>query len=402
MIKMNFADYLFENSKMSSNLLLTGDENISYKEMYDRINNLANFIYKKYGENNEFLLISDNNSFFVICYLAIIKSGNIAVLVETQIGDEEFQDILERCSFRGFFIQEKYERKLRCIFENVFTESQADEIAEKKISGNTINIDDSRTAVIIFTSGSTGTKKGVMLTHKNLRENTSSIIEYFKLTDKDKICLVLPLFYCYGASLLHTHIRVGGSIYLHKKPFLGSIIKEINKQKCTGFAGVPSTYQILINKTPFLNENYPTLLYMAQAGGQLPNKFIKEITQAFPEIDFYVMYGATEATARLSYLPPNLVREKMGSIGKGIPGVTLEVLDEKGKMINVGDYERIASLFENELINEDEYNTLRRLNGLRNAIVHTYDTLILDEIYINYESIFKDIGIITRSFCEKY
>lgn len=74
----------------------------------------------------------------------------------------------------------------------------------------------------------------------------------------------------------------------------------------------------------------------------------------------------------------------------------------RSKRKNVGDYERIASLFENELINENEYNTLRRLNGLRNAIVHTYDTLILDEIYVNYESIINDIGIITRSFCEKY
>jgi len=74
----------------------------------------------------------------------------------------------------------------------------------------------------------------------------------------------------------------------------------------------------------------------------------------------------------------------------------------RSKSQNSGDYERIASLFENGLIDMEEYNGLRRLNGLRNAIVHAYDSLILDEIYNNYESIISDIGKITQSFCEKY
>lgn len=341
---MNFTDYLFENKKTSSNPLLIGEESVSYYEMYDRINNLAEFIYSRFGKGNEVLLLSDNNAFFITCYLAIIKSGNIAVLVETQIGDKDLQDILNRCSLRAFFFQEKYLGKLQEVPEDVYTESQVNKTANKKSSETQVPTEDSQTAVIIFTSGSTGKKKGVMLTHRNLRENTNSIIEYFRLTDKDRICIVLPLFYCFGASLLHTHIKVGGSIYLHNKPFLGSIIKEINEQGCTGFAGVPSTYQILINKTPFLKGNYPSLRYMAQAGGQLPNKFISLITESLPDKEFFVMYGATEATARLSYLPPSLVKKKMGSIGKGISGVTLEVLDENGKPVKPGETGEITAV----------------------------------------------------------
>lgn len=80
--------------------------------------------------------------------------------------------------------------------------------------------------------------------------------------------------------------------------------------------------------------------------------------------------------------------------------VIIEICRNKSQ--NPGDYERIASLFENGLIDEDEYDGLRRLNGLRNAIVHAYDSLILDEIYNNYEPIINDIGKITQSFCEKY
>ena len=94
-------------------------------------------------------------------------------------------------------------------------------------------------AVIIFTSGSTGTKKGVMLTHKNLIANTGSIIEYLGLDEYDRMCVALPFFYCYGASLLHTHLRAGGSIVLNQNPFPGSVINDIDAYRCTGFAGVP-------------------------------------------------------------------------------------------------------------------------------------------------------------------
>ena len=185
-----------------------------------------------------------------------------------------------------------------------------------------------------------------MLTHKNLIANTESILGYLHLTELDRVCVVLPFFYCYGASLLHTHIRAGGSVVLNNKIFLGSVISDINKYKCTGFAGseyFPDSH----NKTHFLSEDLPSLRYFTQAGGQLPNKYIEMIVDAFPQKEFFVMYGATEATARLSYLPPHLVEEKMGSIGKGIPGVTLEVLDRNGLPIKPGEIGEITAMGDN-------------------------------------------------------
>src|SRR6185436_11967677 len=108
---------------------------------------------------------------------------------------------------------------------------------------------------------------------------------------------------------------------LNRSIFLGSVINEIKKYKCTGFAGVPSTYQILISKTSFLEQDFTSIRYFTQAGGKLADKFIATITRAFAKKLFFVMYGATEGTSRLSYLPPNLVNKKMGSIGRGIPNV---------------------------------------------------------------------------------
>ena len=192
--------------------------------------------------------------------------------------------------------------------------------------------------MILFTSGSTGVPKGVMLTHLNLRANTESILSYLKLTSSDSMLLVLPLYYCYGLSVLHTHLRVGASIFLNNNfILLGSVINNMIKYKCTGFAGVPSHFQMLLRKSQtFKDTTFPHLRYVTQAGGKLHEAFIEEFITAFPTVDFFVMYGQTEATARLAYLPPSLVKSKLGSIGKPIPGVTLNIVDKEGKLVEVG------------------------------------------------------------------
>jgi len=140
-------------------------------------------------------------------------------------------------------------------------------------------------------------------------------------------------------SLLHTHLLVGGSVVLNNSfIFIGGIFRDLKQFNCTGFAGVPSHYQILIRKSKsFITSVFPDLRYVTQAGGKLPSVFIKEFADAFPRIDFFVMYGQTEATARLSYLPPSMLKEKPGSIGKGIPGVTLSVVNEQGLDVKPGE-----------------------------------------------------------------
>jgi acyl-CoA synthetase (AMP-forming)/AMP-acid ligase II len=161
--------------------------------------------------------------------------------------------------------------------------------------------------------------------------------------------------------------------------FIGSVLNDINKYKCTGFAGVPSHYQILLRKTrDFKTSSFPTLRYVTQAGGKLHVTFIKEFVNTFPDIDFYVMYGQTEATARLSFLPPDKLSAKVGSIGKGIPGVILRVVDEHGEQVKPGETGEIIAKGDNIMLgylNEPDDTA----KAIRNGWLYTGDLATVDD-----------------------
>lgn len=338
---MNFVEFLLEGHESSSKQLLAGaDPGLSYAQLHREVESRSRSLAAAIGVGQEVLLLSDNNAFFIISYLSIMRSGNAALLIETSVGKEELAAIMGRCRPAMALVQRKYLEKVP---PGLRTITDADPGLPSLESDQRAEVGPDDLAVVVFTSGSTGAKKGVMITHGNLIANTSSIIEYLRLTGRDRVLVVLPFYYCFGASLLHTHLKVGGSLFIHRGVFLGSILTEADDHECTGFAGVPSTYQILISRTDFLKHRFRALRYMAQAGGKLEPRYIQMIADSHPEIEFFVMYGATEATARMSYLPPSLVRRKLGSIGKGIPGVTLKVVDQEGRQVSPGEVGEIAA-----------------------------------------------------------
>jgi long-chain acyl-CoA synthetase len=219
-----------------------------------------------------------------------------------------------------------------------------------------------------------------MISHKNLITNTGSIIEYLGLKDKDIMLVVLPFYYCYGLSLLHTHLRVGGSIVLNNIfIMLGGVINDLKQFKCTGFAGVPSHFQILLRKSDsFKTTVFPKLRYVTQAGGKLHRAFISEFIETFPGIRFNVMYGQTEATARLTWLPPEKLPEKIGSCGKAIPGVELKVADKNGNPVKPGETGEIMAFGDN--IMQGYYKDPESTgHTLINGWLHTGDLAMIDE-----------------------
>ena len=335
---MNVYDYLLEESGfLYKKVLLGNKEELTYNELNGESLKLARYIRETYGENNNIILVAPNSIYFMVTYLAIIKSGNVCVPLNPSVEENNLKFIVDLCDTKIAFVSPAMSGDPRWeMLDKVYHE-----LPEKKNGKEALNIfgdepfDEDRLAEIIFTSGSTGEPKGVMITHRNIIANTDSIIEYLKLTPDDVIHIVLPFYYCYGLSLLHTHLKVGGSLVFNNNfMFLGAVINDLKKYKCTGFAGVPSHFQVLLRKSKsFKTDKFPDLRYVTQAGGKLHKAFIQEFIDNQPDITFYVMYGQTEATARLSYLPPERLVEKLGSLGKAIPGVELKLIDEKGKPV---------------------------------------------------------------------
>lgn len=193
------------------------------------------------------------------------------------------------------------------------------------------SLDPDTPALLVYTSGSTGGPRGVIHTHKNISANTRSICQYLELGRQDRVMSILPLYYCYGKSLLQTHLLAGGSIFFdHRFTYPHVIMESIREQQCTGFAGVPLTFELLKRLVNVKSMQLSSLRYVTQAGGGMQPETIRWAREAFAPAQLFVMYGQTEATARLSYLPPECAVEKQGSIGRGIPGVELNIVDEAG------------------------------------------------------------------------
>jgi acyl-CoA synthetase (AMP-forming)/AMP-acid ligase II len=187
-------------------------------------------------------------------------------------------------------------------------------------------------ALLVYTSGSTGGPRGVIQTFQNIFANTESICQYLNLRAEDCVLSILPLYYCYGKSLLQTHMRVGGSIFLDGRFLYPRVVMQaMAEENCTGFAGVPLTFELLQRQVGDLKSLLsPSLRYVTQAGGAMRPSTVEWVRHTFAPALLYVMYGQTEATARLSFLPPAFAKAKAGSIGRGIPGVELRVVDADG------------------------------------------------------------------------
>lgn len=376
---MNVFDYLFENTAALDKKFLVGKEELTFGELYQKSGALSEIIREKVGEKKNIILISHNNAFFLTVYFAILKSGNTCVPLDPAIEEEKFRYISQITNAPLFFLAEQVQIKLNVSTEKCISTVSIPENITFSVKTSE-NFDAERCAEIIFTSGSTGTPKGVMLSHKNIIANTKSIIEYLKLGANDRMLVVLPFYYCYGLSLLHTHLRVGGSLVFNNSfIFLGAVINDLKNHKCTGFAGVPSHFQILLRKSDsFKNTDFPDLKYVTQAGGKLATVFIDEFRDTFPQIQFYVMYGQTEATARLSFLPPESYNERKGSMGKGIPGVNLKVVAEDGTEIKPGETGEVIARGDNVMMGyfQDEAGTRE---AVKNGWLYTGDLGTVDK-----------------------
>ena len=192
-------------------------------------------------------------------------------------------------------------------------------------------------ALMLSTSGSTGSPKLVRLGHRNVASNAQSIAEYLGLSAAERPITSLPMAYSYGLSIINSHLAVGATLVLTSRGVLEKDFwSAMAEYECTSFAGVPYTYQMLL-RVGLLKKSLPSLRTLTQAGGRLDPSYIEQVRTIASERgwSFYVMYGQTEASPRISYVPPAELHRKVGSIGIPVPGGSLEV-DPDGELVYSG------------------------------------------------------------------
>ena len=194
-------------------------------------------------------------------------------------------------------------------------------------------------ALCLTTSGSTGSPKFVRLSSKNILANAESIAEYLEIDENERPITTLPSYYSYGVSVINSHLIKGATILLTE----GTVAQRefwdfMKKQEATSIAGVPYTYEML-KMLRFMRMDLPFLKTMTQAGGKLNKDIAKEYIEwaQSKEKRFFVMYGQTEATARMSYLPLEHALDKYASIGIAIPRGQFSLIDANGNIIEVPD-----------------------------------------------------------------
>lgn len=308
------------------------------------------------------VLFLENGLEFVVGWFAVLKAGAVVVPVCCEQAPHVLAGMVQKLEPKAFITTMRHQRLLNqaSVFrpDTVVVGLDRSPSCPRNVPWHEVFSDweevnpgppvsEDALAAIIHTSGSTGDPKGVMLSHRNITSNARSIIQYLQLTGSDIQMVVLPFYYVMGMSLLTTHCAVGGTIVINNRfAFSSEVIEQMITEQVTGFSGVPSTYTYLLHRSPLAEcrEKLTSLRYCTQAGGHLPRRTKEELLRVLPDHTcLYVMYGATEASARLAYVEPERLREKIDSIGKAIPGVALTIRDEAGRELADGEIGEIVA-----------------------------------------------------------
>lgn len=319
---------MFDLEKNQDEIAFYDDSNhyVLYRDIY----RISQEIKEIIGSRNLVYLLCDNTIGSLVYYVAFLVTDNV---VQLEQSNSKPSWIKKHCSaFQPSYVcvPNDYNYNLLVVhscFDYCILKSRFDRKYD-------INPD---LSILLATSGSTGECKFVRQSKKNILANTQAIIKYMKLSKKDKPILSLPLAYSYGLSVVNTHFFLGATILLSKKKFFQREYWDFfNQQQGTSISGVPSTYELLY-QLGFMNMDLPYLNCMTQAGGKLSNELIQKynIFARQKNVQFFIMYGQTEATARMTYLPYQYAwkNEKIGSVGIAIPGTEIYLEDDTGKRI---------------------------------------------------------------------
>jgi len=362
---MRIDSFVGKNAKENPHqlALIEGEKTISYECLDKDIDQIASSI-KEFG-NCRFAVMAESGIQYVKMLLAVYRSDNIAILLPIELAILGLERILDTASIRHIIVTEtQYSRFGKAFFNRFSTvilvnaDSSVDIL--RKVVVDEPNNPDPR--LVLYTSGTTGTPKGVMLSDRNLVANAESIIEILGITPADKAALVFSPHHAFGNSIINSHLIAGGCVCIGSMSFMGSVFSML-ESGISMFYGVPSTYRLLLRYPEKFKNAFGNVRLAATAGGAIDNIIVNNLRDSNPGISIMPMYGQTEATARLAFLPADDVSEFYDTIGKAIPGVTLDVFDGDNNSTEPGITGELVARGDNIMLGylDNEYATEKKI-----------------------------------------
>ncbi len=297
---------------------------------YIELSNIQKELYNVLPSRALVFVLCTNTLGSFCAYVGCLGVGAVQLLLDAEMSEELLNNLIETYRPNYLFIPVDYAgfKRNRAVY--ITHEYQLVECYPK----DQVDLNP-ELALLLTTSGSTGSPKLVRQSYKNIQANVESIVEYLELNNTERPITTLPMNYTYGLSIINSHLQVGATILFTKKTILNKQFWDFAKEySATSFGGVPYTYEML-KKIKFNRIELPSLKTMTQAGGKLSPELHKEFAEYALATGrhFVVMYGQTEATARMAYLPYEKALEKYGSMGIAIPGGKFHLLDENNEVI---------------------------------------------------------------------
>lgn len=333
---------------------------------YKNVSILSEELGKYIQPHSLIFILCSNTIGSVLGYLSSFKVNAVPLLLSKEIDKSLLSEFIRKYSPTYLWLPDEMAHEY-CDKEFIFSSHG---YSLMRFGKKDVDLPDNL-ALLLTTSGSTGSPKLVRLSKENILENAKSIAQYLDIDQNERAITSLPMHYSYGLSVINSHLISGATILLTEDSYIQRDFWVFaREQRVTSFSGVPFTYEIL-KKMKFWNRNLPTLRTLTQAGGKLSNELIEYFAKnaKLRDVNFYVMYGQTEATARMSYLPCQYTIEKIGSIGQAIPGGKFEIWTDmviveesniigelvyKGKNVSLG----YAECFNDLLRGDDNKGTL--------------------------------------------
>ena len=326
-------NFLRKIEKFGSNICFI-DENekkIIYKNILTKSEKLSEGLEPR----SLIFVLAENHTEFFTGYIGFFRKELVQMLLDSKISTSLFKELIKIYMPNYIFMPSSRINDLKNY--EIFRQLDNHVILKlNKDNSYSINKD---LILLLSTSGSTGSKKFVRISHENIYHNTKDIVRFLGINEQHRTITTMPSFYTYGLSVINTHLFAGASILVtNLKAIEKSFWKLLKDQKVCSFAGVPYFYEVL-NKIKFDKFNLPYLKYFTQAGGALRKDLIEYFLKYSKKNkkEFIIMYGQTEATARMTYLPYKMLKKKIGSIGMSIAEGKIHLVSDKSKNGNKGE-----------------------------------------------------------------